>query len=439
MRRASLLPLALAAALVLATGCDPGSSGSGSAQDPSIMSSSRLTASELASWFRSVKGDSHRLPVSIDTLAAYFIEEGNDEGVRGDIAFAQSVLETGWFWFPDGGQVRPWYNNYGGIGAVDGGSNPARFSSPREGVRAQIQHLRAYGDPTVTRDSLAHRLVDPRFDLVTPKGKALTWYELSGTWATSTTYGQRIVELYADAARLAGKAIVPARAIAANPNGGYYVLYGDGVIEARAGAPDFGQPSFTFDIARDIEVMPDGAGYVVLDGWGGLHKFGSAKQGAMKNIYGPYWRGWDIANALAITAGGNGLIVLDGWGGLHARGNAPVVYGPYWREWDIARDVELDDRNGVYVLDGWGGVHTRNGAVSRGNPYWEGWDIARDLVVMPDGRGYAILDGWGAIHNRGSAPPGAGGMWAQVDRWIGASWTGSSYVAVQRGGASATG
>lgn len=146
MRRSSSLLLAVVAALLVSS-CAPdaggGSSSGSSLHDPSILGPNRLTASELAGWFRSEKGDQHRLPVGIDTLARLFVEESRAEGVRGDIAFAQSVLETGWFWFPDSGQVRPWHNNYAGIGAVDGGNSPNQFSTPREGVRAQIQHLRA--------------------------------------------------------------------------------------------------------------------------------------------------------------------------------------------------------------------------------------------------------------------------------------------------------
>ncbi len=139
--------------------------------------------------------------------------------MRGDIAFAQSVLETGWFYFPDGGRVTPAHNNYAGIGAVDNGTSANQFATPRQGVRAQIQHLRAYGDPSVTAAKLAHPLVDPRFSLVSPKGKAPTWLALSGTWATSTTYGSRILEIFSDAARHAGKSLTPARAIAAHPAG----------------------------------------------------------------------------------------------------------------------------------------------------------------------------------------------------------------------------
>jgi hypothetical protein len=164
----------------------------------SIMGPSVVTASELAGWFASTGRQPHPdLGVSIATLAGYFIAEGRAEGVRGDIAFAQSIVETGYFSFPDSGQVRPSHNNYGGIGAVDGGNNPSQFPTPQIGVRAQIQHLRAYADRTVTENNLAHPLVDPRFHLVT-KGSAPNWDDLGGgKWASDPDYGTKILAIFA--------------------------------------------------------------------------------------------------------------------------------------------------------------------------------------------------------------------------------------------------
>ena len=98
----------------------------------------------------------------------------------------------------------------------------------------------------------------------------------------------------------------PGRAVATRDSG-YYVLSGTGFVGAYNGAPSFGSPSFNFDIARDIAMMPDGAGYIVLDGYGGLHKYGSARQGAMRNLPSPgYWPGWDIARSLVDHAGRQG-------------------------------------------------------------------------------------------------------------------------------------
>ena len=58
-------------------------------------------------------------------------------------------------------------------------------------------------------------------------------------------------------------------------------------MKSVGGAPLFGFPTFGWDIARDIAVMPDGAGYIVLDGFGGLHKYGSAATGVMAGLAWP--------------------------------------------------------------------------------------------------------------------------------------------------------
>ena len=167
-----------------------------------VMGRSRVTSAQLAAWFRS-KGKTSKATVSIDVLAAHFIDEGADEGVAGDLAFAQSIVETGYFGFS--ARVLPSYNNFSGLGAVDGGTGAAHFSSAELGVRAQIQHLRAYADPTVTTAKLAHPVIDPRFSLVAPKGKAPTWNQFgNGIWATDPGYAAKVLGIYQQILDFAG-------------------------------------------------------------------------------------------------------------------------------------------------------------------------------------------------------------------------------------------
>lgn len=165
-----------------------------------VMQRDQVSARQIAGWFAAnqPRGSSYRGPVPVAELAELFISEGRAEGVAGDLAFAQSVLETGWFRWPSHGQVSPTHNNFSGIGACDGGTcTVARFRSPRIGVRAQIQHLRAYADRSVTAAKLAYPLESPRFHLVTPKGKAPTWERMGGgNWATDPAYGSKILSLH---------------------------------------------------------------------------------------------------------------------------------------------------------------------------------------------------------------------------------------------------
>ena len=77
-------------------------------------------------------------------------------------------------------------------------------------MRAQIQHLRAYADPTATACSvppLRNPCVDPRFNLVVPKGKAPTWNQMgNGNWATASTYANSILTLLGEALAFHGLA-----------------------------------------------------------------------------------------------------------------------------------------------------------------------------------------------------------------------------------------
>ena len=122
-------------------------------------------------------------------------------------AISQSILETGWFKFA-GSSVKAKQHNYCGLGAVGGGASGASFTTIENGVRAQLQHLYAYG----CKDSLPEgetSIIDPRFKYVT-RGIAPYWEQLAGRWAVpgftgpdaetalknGNTYGQKIDKIY---------------------------------------------------------------------------------------------------------------------------------------------------------------------------------------------------------------------------------------------------
>jgi Mannosyl-glycoprotein endo-beta-N-acetylglucosaminidase len=141
-----------------------------------------------------------RLTVSIEELARLFLEEGAAEGVRGDVAFAQSILETGAFSNPASGSIVVWTdNNFAGIGACDSCEHGRVFATARDGVRAQIQALRTYADPTVdSPDDYANPMVLPKQLDWIRAGKTKIWYELTGKWATGAGYGLHIFDVYRD-------------------------------------------------------------------------------------------------------------------------------------------------------------------------------------------------------------------------------------------------
>jgi hypothetical protein len=181
-----------------------------------IMGPIRLTAQNLADFIRRNGYEPH-ITVTIDELAQYYIEEGEKLGIRGDVAFAQSILETGGFNFA-GSMVEVEDNNYAGIGACDSCHRGFMFPDARTGVRAQLQLLRVYVDPTVTKDSLPDPLLLPGTLRLGFRGKVQSWWDLTGTWATATDYGIRVYDLYmrivnetiaADAAAAAAAAATP--------------------------------------------------------------------------------------------------------------------------------------------------------------------------------------------------------------------------------------
>ena len=163
-----------------------------------IMGKAQATAQQMALFCRSKNSTPQLTSCSLEQLAEMFIEEGEAEGVRGDVAFAQSLHETGYFKF--GGIVLPSQNNYAGIGALNGNAagQAASFPDPRTGVRAQIQHLKAYA----STEALVNECVDPRFSLVA-RGVApyVEWLGAADNpqgrgWAVpGAGYGANIVKL----------------------------------------------------------------------------------------------------------------------------------------------------------------------------------------------------------------------------------------------------
>jgi len=116
-------------------------------------------------------------------------EEATLEGVNHDIAFCQMCLETGFLRF--GGDIKPLQNNFAGLGGISGGAEAASFSSARIGVRAHIQHLKAYA----SLEPLVQEEVDPRFRFVT-RGVAPSVDQLSGRWSADLDYGTKIKALF---------------------------------------------------------------------------------------------------------------------------------------------------------------------------------------------------------------------------------------------------
>ena len=119
-------------------------------------------------------------------LPRLYREESAIEGVNYDVAFAQMCVETDFLRF--GRDVLPTQNNFAGLGAAGGGEVSASFPSARIGVRAHVQHLKAYA----SAEPIVQELVDPRFRFVT-RGVAPLVEQLSGRWKADPQYGSAVI------------------------------------------------------------------------------------------------------------------------------------------------------------------------------------------------------------------------------------------------------
>ena len=167
-----------------------------------IMGPSQLTAEQIVAFYEST-GITPKLPAGLTMadVARLFVEEGALAGVRGDIAFAQSMIETGSFTEFKG-------NNFSGIGVCDSCTGGYLFDAARDGVRAQMQLLRSYADPTSRASDFTVPLspvlysTDPvegarRFDTFFKKGVAPVWNDMGdGNWPTDPFYAGKVLKMY---------------------------------------------------------------------------------------------------------------------------------------------------------------------------------------------------------------------------------------------------
>ena len=129
---------------------------------------------------------------SIDEFCKILYEEASFEGVCPEVLYAQVMKETGYLRF--GNLVQANQCNFGGVGATGPGNPGYTFSSVREGLRVQAQHLKAYA----TTEPLNNPCIDPRFNLVS-RGCAPKTTDLNGRWAVpGKGYGEGLNAIVLD-------------------------------------------------------------------------------------------------------------------------------------------------------------------------------------------------------------------------------------------------
>ena len=158
-----------------------------------ITGTAKATKKQMKAYIRAVNPG---VPQSVIDMIPLYLSEGKAEGIRGDIAFAQSCLETGNFTFK-GSAVTLDQNNFAGIGVTQNGMKGNSWPTPQLGIRAQIQHLKAYA----STEKLKNKCVDPRYAYV-EKGCApyVEWMGIQENpkrkgWAAGKNYGAKILDI----------------------------------------------------------------------------------------------------------------------------------------------------------------------------------------------------------------------------------------------------
>lgn len=158
-----------------------------------IAGKAEATAEQMQAY---IKAKNPAVAQSVVDMIPFYLFEGEMEGVRGDVAFAQSCLETGNFTF-SGSAVTLDQNNFCGMGVTQNGMKGNSFASPQLGIRAQVQHLKAYA----STDALKNTCIDLRFQYVV-RGCApyVEWLGQKENpagkgWATGAGYGEKILNI----------------------------------------------------------------------------------------------------------------------------------------------------------------------------------------------------------------------------------------------------
>lgn len=169
-----------------------------------VMGSSDITVQDMVDYFND-SGEEYPAEElseggadSIETFCQMYVEEAGEEGVRPEVAFAQTMKETGFLQY--GGDAHIEQFNFAGLGTTGNGVPGNSYPDVRTGIRAQIQHLKAYA----TDEALNGECVDDRYIYV-KKGSApyVQWLGQQENpegvgWATGENYGYDIVGMIED-------------------------------------------------------------------------------------------------------------------------------------------------------------------------------------------------------------------------------------------------
>lgn len=233
-----------------------------------IMGTSVATAKQMKKY---IKAKNPSVPQSVLDMVPLYLSEGKAEGVRGDIAFAQSCLETGNFTF-SGSAVTLGQNNFAGIGVTQNGMKGNSWATPQLGIRAQIQHLKAYA----SKKELKNTCVDPRFQYVS-RGCA-KYVEYLGIkenpkgagWASGAGYGGKILAILKDIIGTAKAPGAESSTMASKDNVPYQVKVTATDLNIRTGPGTNYAKTGNFTGKGIFTIIEEKAGAGSSKGWGRL-------------------------------------------------------------------------------------------------------------------------------------------------------------------------
>ncbi len=449
----SLLILSLVAFLFAVSVNAEDNSAHASGHTSPIMGPSQLTAAQIVQWYKSKKGNQWPLTaLTLTQMANLYVNEGNLIGVRGDVAFAQAIHETGWF----GSACSRLKNNYSGWGArnptqcstlayADGGgyhfTNANGLTGPQRSVRVQMHQLRNYADAT----SVNTWNPRPEFsrDGFVYKGNAKNWVDLNGKWAVpGTTYAQAIFGTYNQMLAyhgLSGFCTDAPPENAQTSGNGYWTVAANGAVKSYGNATNYGSMAGARLNASVLGMAPTGTGrgYWLVAADGGIFSFGDAQfygsTGSMrlnKPIVGmastPSGRGyWLVASdggiftfgdaqfygstgsyrlnkpivGMAPTVNGRGYWLVASDGGIFAFGNAQFYgsTGAQRLNEPIVGMVARPQGNGYWLLARDGGVFAFGQAPFRGSLGACSGRVANSIQANPSGNGYYISETNGRV------------------------------------------
>jgi hypothetical protein len=164
--------------------------------------------------------------------------------------------------------------------------------------------------------------------------------------------------------------------------------------------PEGGAINLGMDLARDVVADFDRDGYYLLDAMGGVHAVGAVPPAAFQLVGAPSYSS-DLARDMEITPTGLGLFILSGNGPTTSMGDARRIENQMDFKWDIARDITLTRQgNGYYLLDGYGVVHSIGGAPALDTtvPLFLGSDVYRSVELAPGTTGVLVMDRGGQVY-----------------------------------------